>query len=223
MRIDYHSHILPNMDDGAKNVEMSMEMLALLKEQGVQRVIATPHFYLHRQKTVTGFLEKRQAALDSLQPAPLEIITGAEVAIERGICEQEGIEKLAITGTNLILLEFPYIPYAEWMLEEIHNLTCEYKLRPVIAHVHRCLAYCSKSEMERILAMKAVFQVNLEALRSFREKHFVRQLIKDGLPLVFGSDCHNMTSRKPNFDLLTKKIKPETIDASDRIFEQYTL
>lgn len=223
MRTDHHSHILPQLDDGAKSVEMSQEMLALLQKQGVQRVVATPHFYLHRQKSVSGFLEKRQAALASLQPAPIEIVTGAEVAVEHGLSEHPEIEKLAITGTNLILLELPYMTYAEWMMEEIHNISCEYKLRPIIAHVHRCLPYCSKSALEQILGMNAVFQVNLEAFCSFREKRFVRQLIREGLPVVFGSDCHNMTSRKPNFDLLEKKVKPETIAAADRILEQYAV
>ena len=43
--IDFHSHILPAMDDGSKNIEESLQMLRMLQEQGVERVIATPHFY----------------------------------------------------------------------------------------------------------------------------------------------------------------------------------
>lgn len=43
--IDFHSHILPAMDDGSRNIEESLQMLRMLQEQGVERVIATPHFY----------------------------------------------------------------------------------------------------------------------------------------------------------------------------------
>lgn len=223
MRTDYHSHILPKMDDGAKDEAMSMEMLGMLQAQGIERVIATPHFYPHRQKSVADFLAKRQKALEQLTSSPIEILTGAEVAIEHGLSELEDIEKLAITGTNLILLEFPYTGFAEWMMEEIHNLSCEYKLKPIIAHVHRCIPYCSRSEMGQILKTDAVFQVNNEAFRSFREKQFVKRLIKEDFPMVFGSDCHNTTSRMPNFDLLVKKVKPALIAASDGILEQYAL
>ena len=119
MRTDYHSHILPKIDDGAKDVEMSMKMLEILKTQGIERVIATPHFYLHKQKSVSDFLRKRDNALKKIDSSPLEIVTGAEVAIEHGLSEVKDIEKLAITGTNLILLEFPYLHFAEWMIEEI--------------------------------------------------------------------------------------------------------
>ena len=50
---------------------------------------------------------------------------GAEVAIEHGIAELEGIDKLAIEGTRIILLELPYRPYVKWMSEEI----CKYSSR----------------------------------------------------------------------------------------------
>lgn len=222
MKTDYHSHILPKLDDGAKTEEMSMEMLTLLKEQGIERVVATPHFYAHKEKSVADFLQKRQKALDCLKASPIEIIPAAEVAVEHGISEIPGIEKLAITGTNLILLELPYMAYAGWMTEEIYNISCEYRLKPIIAHVHRCLAYYSKSEMEQLLKTDAVFQVNNEAFRSFHEKNLVKQLIKQKFPIVFGSDCHNISSRKPNFDLLFKKVKSEVIAGSDSILEQYS-
>lgn len=223
MRTDYHSHILPETDDGAKNKEMSAKMLEMLEMQGVKRVIATPHFYAHKEKSVEDFLVKRQKALERLDVSPIEIIPAAEIAIEHGISELTGIEKLAVTGTNLILLELPYRAYAEWMSEEIHNISCEYNLKPIIAHVHRYLSFYSKAEMEQLLKTDAVFQVNNEAFRSFHEKRLVKKLIKNEAPIVFGSDCHNTSNRKPNFDLLAKKISPEIISDSDSIFNQYKI
>lgn len=50
MLTDYHCHILPKMDDGSESVEMSIKMLEMMKLQGVDRIIATPHFYAHREK-----------------------------------------------------------------------------------------------------------------------------------------------------------------------------
>lgn len=224
MRTDYHCHVLPEIDDGAKNTDMSVQMLEMLHGQGVERVTATPHFYAHREKSVRRFLEKRQQSYDELMSCknPFgELILGAEVAIEHGISELEGIERLAISGTDLILLEFPYGPYAEWMSEEIYNISCEYHLTPVIAHIHRYIGYYTRSEMEHILKTNAVFQINNEAFGSFREKRFVKTLIKSGVPVVFGSDSHNMSGRRPNFDLLAKKAPQECIEASDMMLDKY--
>lgn len=113
MMTDCHSHILPEMDDGSDSIEMSCSMLELLRQQGVERSIATPHFYRHREKSVAAYLEKRQrqfAKLKAANPAVQNIFLGAEVAIEKGLSDTPDIEKLAIQGTDLILLELPYAP-----------------------------------------------------------------------------------------------------------------
>ena len=55
--IDFHSHILPGIDDGSKSTEESLEMLDMLRAQGVVTVAATPHFYA-RENTPEVFLQK---------------------------------------------------------------------------------------------------------------------------------------------------------------------
>ena len=224
MRTDYHCHVLPEMDDGAKNSAISVQMLEMLCSQGVERVVATPHFYAHREKSVSRFLEKRQKSYDELMTNkhPFnELVLGAEVAIEQGISELDGIEKLVVSGTNLMLLELPYGPYADWMQEEIYNIACEYHIMPVIVHIHRYIGYYNRSEMESILKTDAIFQINNEAFGSFREKRFVRNMIKNDLPIIFGSDSHNLSGRRPNFDLLIKKASPELIAKSDDLMKKY--
>ena len=59
--IDFHSHILPEIDDGSASVEQSIEMLRMEAEQGIGHVIATPHFYA-KYDTPKNFLEKRNEA-----------------------------------------------------------------------------------------------------------------------------------------------------------------
>lgn len=224
MRTDYHCHVLPEIDDGAKNTDISVQMLGILRSQGVERVIATPHFYAHKEKSVANFLDKRQQAYDKLMVCPNpcdELILGAEIAIEHGISELDGIERLAITGTDLILLELPYGPYDEWMSEEIYNISCEYHLKPVIAHIHRYINYYSRSEMENILKTDAIFQINNEVFGSIREKRMFRSMIKEGLSVVFGSDSHNLYRRRPNFDILAKKKISGIVENSDNIFDKY--
>lgn len=222
MLTDYHIHILPELDDGSKNIKMSIEMFRMLKDQGVERIVATPHFYAHREKSVDQFIEKRQRALDKISSySQIPILLGAEVAIENKISEIKDIEKLAIQGTNLILLELPYREYKPWISEEIYNISAEHNLKIVIAHIHRYLRYYSKEQMQHILNENVIFQINNEAFNNFKERIFVRYLIKNNYPFVFGSDCHNITNRKPNWNLLKKKCKIDIIEQSNNTIDKY--
>ena len=75
--IDFHTHVLPGMDDGSKSVEMSMEMLRREAAQGIRQVIATPHFYPWREHP-EQFLERRDQAAANLQNA-MEMHDGLQV------------------------------------------------------------------------------------------------------------------------------------------------
>ena len=222
---EYHCHILPGIDDGAENAEMSRDMVQIMQEQGISRIIATPHFYAHREKSVTSFLQKRQAAYEQIADslAVPEVRLAAEVAIEHGISELPDIEKLAIPGTRLILLELPYHGYAKWMSEEIYNISAEYNLKVMLAHIHRYLAYYSKDELEGILTTKSVLQINNEAFASWSEKKLAKRIISEFSRFAFGSDAHNLSDRKPNWDYLRKRLKPEVIAQSDGILERYSI
>ena len=229
MITDYHSHIVPDIDDGSESVEMSLNMIKMMKRQGIERIVATPHFYAHRQHHgVEGYIKKRNDAFYSLlaaDPAIKNIHLGAEVAIEKGISELEGIENLAISGTNLILLELPYAPYSDWMGEEVYNIACQYDLMPIIAHIHRYSTWYSKSNIETMLGFDAIFQFNAEAFEHFESRRFVSKVINKGVPFCFGTDAHNLSERKPNFDSIIKKEKPGSgwISQSDSILDEYTL
>ena len=65
--IDFHSHILPGMDDGSKSTQESLEMLDMLRAQGVDTVAATPHFYA-RENPPEVFLRRRAEAWNRLRP-----------------------------------------------------------------------------------------------------------------------------------------------------------
>ena len=174
---------------------------------------------------VQRFYSYRYYSLLAQAPAVKDIRIGAEIAIEKGVSELEGIEQLAISGTNLILMELPYAPYADWMGEEVYNLSCTYDLMPIIAHLNRYTEWYSKSDIEKVLSLDAVFQFNAEAFEHFDSRRFVSKLIKSGIPYCLGTDTHDLSDRKPNFDSITKKEKPGSglVDKSDRIMDKYAL
>ena len=225
MLTDYHSHVLPEIDDGAKDVEMSLAILDMMHKQGVKRVIATPHFYAHREKSVEDYLKQRQEAFEKIKAnSPVEnIVLGSEVAIEHDISQLSGIEKLAIQGTNLILLELPYREFENWMIEEINSISYAHKLTVLCAHVHRYVHYYNTAEMQAVLRLKAIFQINHDAFENMKERKLVRSIIKNGYPVTIGSDAHNLDSRKPRWDVLKNKCKPNVIEKANMIFEKHLL
>lgn len=88
---------------------------------------------------------------------------------------------------------------------------------PVLAHIHRYIGIYTKSQIDEILSSDAVFQVNTEAFANFRERRFVKKLIRSGVRIVFGSDAHDLVDRKPDFDLLKRNVKAEVIERSNGI------
>lgn len=149
IKTDYHCHVIPAFDDGAKNREMSEKMLDMMCEQGIENIVLTPHFYMHKEKSVNDFLKRRETAFADISDRNFNFYPGAEVALERGICELPDIEKLAIQGTDLILLELPFSNTGRWIHDEIHNLVCETGLTPIFAHIHRYTDVLSKDDMKR--------------------------------------------------------------------------
>jgi protein-tyrosine phosphatase len=209
------------MDDGAQDVDTSLEMIEIMKEQGVERIIATPHFYAHEERSLTEYLLRREDAYDSIAElaAVQNIMLGAEVAIEHGISKIHGIEQLAIEDTGMILLELPFRDYEDWISDEINALASEYGLKIILAHIHRYLQYYSPENFERILKTDAVFQFNNDAFLVPREKKLLKQLKEKNCRIVFGSDAHNTDSRCPNWDMILEECDSELLVSSNELLE----
>lgn len=228
MIIDCHTHILPAMDDGAKDSATSLEMLKTAKDQGVDVVIATPHFYGDRDR-MENFIHRRDASIERLKDRIKEqgeenfpaIKIGAEVAYFRGISTAEGIENLCVEGTRVLLLEMPFAPWTDKVLSEVASLVNERNFKVVLVHIERYLAYKGQEEKLRQLAQLPVtFQVNAESLlgSSFFEKRGSQKLInwfETGFVQLMGSDCHNLSSRKPNLKNGRDKLSEATLHAID--------
>ena len=109
--IDLHTHILPHMDDGAKDSSVTAAILQKEVEQGVQALVFTPHYYC-KDRTPEQFLEKRNRMFQHIKPLipeNLEVRLGCELHFTGlNMPEVEELCKLAIEGTNYILLEFPF-------------------------------------------------------------------------------------------------------------------
>ncbi len=228
IKTDFHTHILPAMDDGAKEVETAVGMLNALKTQGIQTVALTPHYYADHE-TTAAFLERRAASFSALQTAgdmPLKTVLGAEVHVMRELADVHGLEKLCLGDTPYMLLEMPYLPLSEWMIEAIENVYYKHNCKPILAHLSRYAAYYNDKDFDALIALQdVVVQVNNEDLKH----RYIRKLVKDwtkrGVPVVFGSDCHSLGHRCPNFDTVagfTSKLRRGTClaDAANAVAEE---
>ena len=118
--IDLHSHILPGIDDGSRDISMTALMLSEMKRQGIQTVVATPHFYPSHDQP-DAFLERRDRAMQALatiQEDHPRIIPGAEVAFFDGISRSVIPELLRIQNTKLLLIEMPFTAWTDRMAEK---------------------------------------------------------------------------------------------------------
>lgn len=207
---DFHSHILPKMDDGSRSVEESLQMLNALAEQGISRVVATPHFYAN-DESVFDFLGRRREAFEKLSAVLTadmpEVLLGAEVRYYDGISRLAEIKSLCIQGTDLFLLEMPEKRWTEYTLRELEDIACAGRVTLVLAHVDRCMEYQRADTMFRLHGSGVMMQLNAEYFNGFFTRRKAVSMIENGMVQFVGSDCHNMTDRKPEIGRAYKTIK----------------
>ena len=203
--IDFHSHILPQMDDGADCVQTSLSMLRASFQQGVDVIVSTSHFYADEDYP-QRFLERRMKAFHTLQDAMLlqaevfpEIILGAEVLYFPGISQAEELDGMMVGTSRCMLVEPPMADWTDSVLDEILQMGKNLKCRPVIAHVDRYMTYLEDDSLiDRVLERKMFVQVNAGYFLNPETTKNAMKHLKRGEIHLIGSDCHNMGKRAPN-------------------------
>lgn len=218
-----HTHILPGMDDGSKDPAMSVNMLRTAMNQGVERVLATPHYY--PVESVSDFLARRTRAAQTLKAAmtdarePLpEVYLAAEVAYRPGIGYEEDLKSLCIGKSEYLLLELPFDTWGPEVLRDIRNMTCAKGITPVLAHLERYLRIQKKKVLQDVLAQGVLVQMNAEAVLQRRTKATAMKMLKSGAVHLLGSDCHNMTTRAPNLGSTVQQLRQ--LRGMDRVLDQ---
>lgn len=220
--IDFHSHILPGIDDGSKSLEMSIQMLRMEAQQGVERVIATPHFY-PQYDTPERFLRRRGAAEITLREEMQKhtglpaLSVGAEVYYFPGISDSEVISELTIDQKRCILIEMPTSSWTEAMYRELEGIYVKRGLIPIVAHIDRYIGrFHNRGILKRLEHMPVLIQANAEFfLEKYTSSMALRMLKKDGIHLL-GSDCHDLSSRKPNLqgalELINRRLGRDAME-----------
>ena len=202
--IDFHSHILPEIDDGSRSAEESIAMLKMEAAQGIRKVIATPHFYAD-QDSPEHFLQRRRNAQKRVkealagckEPVP-EILLGAEVHYFSGISDVEVLNELTIENKKCILIEMPCCKWTQKMYHELEMIYINHGITPIIAHVDRYVSPLSTHGIpERLSDLPVLVQANAGFFLNRCTKTMALRMLRKSQIHLLGSDCHNLSTRPP--------------------------
>lgn len=215
--IDLHSHILPGIDDGAKDLSESLAMLKLAYECGTQVIVATPHMqpgvYNNDKVKIQSAYKQVQEKLNT-EDIDLELKFAAEVHLcpEVMLWAEKGELPFIgqYDGYRILLLELPHssVPLGtskliKWLL---HN-----NIRPMIAHPERNRAIRKEPyHLKKLAELGCLFQVTADSLvGNFRKdaQDFAIELLKNGLVHCVASDCHGIEKRSPDLSPAYKLVR----------------
>ena len=219
-----HCHIIPGIDDGARDVETSLKMIERLKEQGAEKIVLTPHYYSD-SISLDDFLRKRDKAfnllLNALPPGSPELIPAAEVFISDYLFNNESIKELCIGSSDYALIEHDFSSdFGSDIYNRLVNLYCDYGVKPILAHIERYRALIDgKNVLDEYIETGCLTQVNISSFSS-APRHIRKKLFKflnEGKIHFIGTDCHNLDSRPPEYgdgaEMIIKKCSKEALDA----------
>lgn len=212
--VDFHSHILPCIDDGSASVEESIAMLRMEAEQGIRHVIATPHFYAQHD-SIEDFLERRSASEKMLREEMEKhkglpsVTVGTEVYFFRGISQSDVLQKLTVGKSAFSLIEMPVSSWTNSMYEELSQIYRDQSITPIIAHLDRYFTrFRTFGIPEKLEELPVLVQANASFFCGKSAARAMRMLQKGQIHLL-GSDCHSMHSRQPNLGKAIERIEKQ--------------
>lgn len=220
--IDLHCHILPGIDDGSKNTEMSLAMLREQQKQGMQAITFTPHFHPERIDPQT-FLRARKHSYEKLMSVPevgelcIKFKLGAEIFFSPKLNEID-LDPFCFTDSNYVLIEFPTNERPYGLTHTIINIMNR-GYNPILAHVERYPYFTDDpTKLYDLVEKGCVIQINAGAVLDGNK--IAMKYIKWGMAHILSTDCHNIDKRKPNmkeaYKVIRKKFGEDQIDWFER-------
>ena len=202
---DIHTHILPEMDDGARSYEDSLRLCQLGRNNHIKKTVVTPHFDC--MGDIDSFIKMRDKKIATLKKnlelngIQMDIYPGAEVFVNDDIFYAQNLRRLAINNSRYLLIEFDFsgktlkniIDY----IDEIYSM----ELVPIIAHPERYEYFQRNYDMVNELESRGVlFQINAGSLasRDGREEfELAYEMAYKGVADFIATDAHSL-QRRPN-------------------------
>lgn len=222
--IDIHNHSLFAVDDGAKDMEESVEMLRYAYAQGVEAVILTPH-YRHGMFSYPKerIAENYEALSVEAENIGIRLYLGCEYHADSNIVDAFTTGRCAtLAGGDYVLTEYSYGTEYSAMLQYTRQLlSCGYI--PVIAHVERYACIQKKPKLCGELSdLGAYIQMNADSVLGIdgrQLEHVCRKLLKGGFADMIGSDAHGVHQRQSHLGQCYEYVLKKYGEAdADRLF-----
>lgn len=207
--IDLHSHILPELDDGAQSLRDSLAMARMAVDSGIQVMVATPHCAEDRTREVYRAWKLLRQALQENE-IPLRLFLGMEILGQPDTAQLLLEKKLfTINGSRYPLIEFPFQGYGKdetWILYNV----CKAGYRPVVAHPERYDYVQRNPQLINLwYRMGCLMQVNRGSLLGRfggTAQQVAWELVDRGFASVVASDAHSVRMRTPRLADVRKQI-----------------
>jgi len=198
--IDLHCHILPGIDDGARDIADAVEMARQAERDGIRVICATPHIRSDHDVRIAELPERLAALTGAVERAGCRtlLLGGGEVA-ETIAAELSGAELGAVSlggGGRWILLEPAPGPLGDTLSGAVDALAGR-GFRSVIAHPERHAGVDLRSRLARLVEAGALVQATGAALTDTASQPAMLELARAGLIHVLGSDSHSAAAGRP--------------------------
>lgn len=221
-KIDFHAHVLPGVDHGCLNVEMSKMQFQYAAAAGVDIVVSTSHFYPHLD-TVHSFLQKRSKGFEMLRkielPGMPEVLLAAEVLLCPNLDKLDELTELCVQGTDVILVEMPFSKvFDERLIETLLNIRDKRNMHVILAHVER-YDYESMSE---IINLGFDAQINASSVCDLFKRKRCMNYVKNNSVVALGTDIHGTKDEYRKFNKAIKIIGSkydEILDKSNNLLD----
>lgn len=195
--VDIHSHLLPGIDDGAKDNNHSITLIKSLTEYGFEQFITTPHVLTGVWNNTTDGIKAKEVATKEYlaeQSISLPLKAAAEYLMDDVFLNLLKTEPLLTLKDNYVLIEMSYISPPSQLYDIIFNLQIE-GYKPVLAHPERYLFYHAKTEeYTKLKKAGCMFQLNLLSVTGYYGKHILKianMLLEENMIDFTGSDTHH--------------------------------
>ena len=193
--IDIHSHILPGIDDGAKNLMESVELIKEMKKMGFSKIIGTPHTYPGVYNNNNNSIEKSFNKLNNELKNKNILRYASEYMIDSYLIEKASEKSLLTIKDNYVLIEMSFVSEPI----NLHEIIFEININgytPILAHPERyTFLFDDFKKFYNLKKMGCYFQINLLSATGYYGKKIVeitQKLIKNNMIDFAGSDIHNL-------------------------------
>ncbi len=219
--VDLHTHILPGIDDGARDLPEALSMLSMERAAGVNRIFLTPHFNPERTGP-EAFLSAREQAWLQLTSAPealknMQFRLGAEVRFCPQLLDMD-LKPFTLGGSDYVLLELAGQSCPPNLLQITGNFL-QKGIVPVFAHVERYGFFRQDPmQLKHLIDLGALAQVSAGALFDRQDRQFSQACLRHNLAQIVASDAHRTSGRKPCMELLNRL--PEDVQQFHHAFSE---